>query len=75
MISQLENDVNPGGDLSWPVLIQVKMPVGDGGEDYTFFWKSESPFSQWYKSKFTVDDILYNCAEQFMMHQKAGWYI
>lgn len=36
---------------------------------YTFFWKE--PFSQWYKSPFTVNGIVYNCAEQYMMHQKA----
>ena len=40
-------------------------------EVYTFFWQKESPFSQWHPSKFVADDILYNCAEQYMMHQKA----
>ncbi|XP_065832926.1 N-glycosidase YbiA-like [Oscarella lobularis] len=40
-------------------------------EMFTFFWKSLSPFSQWHPAKFTVDGIVYNCAEQFMMHQKA----
>lgn len=28
-------------------------------------------FSQWYHSPFTVDGVLYNCAEQYMMAQKA----
>lgn len=27
--------------------------------------------SQWYKCSFTVDDIKYNCAEQYMMASKA----
>lgn len=41
-------------------------------EKFTFFWRSESAFSQWYPSSFTVDGITYNCAEQYMMRQKAG---
>ena len=39
---------------------------------FEFFWKSLSPYSQWYKSTFEVDGQEYNCAEQYMMHQKAG---
>lgn len=38
-------------------------------EEFSFFW--EGPFSQWYKCKFIVNGIEYNCAEQFMMAQKA----
>jgi len=38
---------------------------------YTFFFTEASPFSQWYRSTFTVDGIAFNCAEQFMMHGKA----
>jgi len=40
-------------------------------EKFTFFWQANQPFSQWYACKFTVDGIEYNCAEQYMMHQKA----
>lgn len=40
-------------------------------EQFTFFYRSENPFSQWYPSFFQVKDITYNCAEQYMMHQKA----
>lgn len=40
-----------------------------------YFWKTSDrygTFSQWYKSDFTdIDGIKYNCAEQFMMYQKA----
>lgn len=36
---------------------------------YNFFWSG--PFSQWYRSSFIIDNITYNCAEQYMMHQKA----
>ena len=38
-------------------------------EKFTFFWRG--PFSQWFKSPFIVDGILYTCAEQFMMASKA----
>lgn len=41
---------------------------------HTFFWKVNEfngYLSQWYKSSFTINDIEYNCAEQYMMHQKA----
>ncbi|BCO16270.1 NADAR family protein_gp217 [Bacillus phage vB_BceM_WH1] len=37
--------------------------------NYTFFWGGI--FSQWHKSKFEVDGITFNCAEQYMMYQKA----
>lgn len=40
-------------------------------QKFEFFWKSDSPFSQWHTCKFTVDGETYNCAEQYMMHQKA----
>ena len=40
-----------------------------------YFWKTTDKygaFSQWYKSDFTdISDVKYNCAEQFMMYQKA----
>ena len=37
--------------------------------NYTFFWTG--PFSQWYPSKFTIDEVKYISAEQYMMAQKA----
>lgn len=40
-------------------------------EQFTFFWKSQSPFSNWYLSDFTLDGITFNCNEQYMMYQKA----
>lgn len=36
-----------------------------------YFWRSKSPLSQWYKCTFEHDGIHYNCAEQWMMAQKA----
>jgi ribA/ribD-fused uncharacterized protein len=39
---------------------------------FTFFWSG--PFSQWHRSGFTIDGIEYNCAEQFMMAEKARMF-
>jgi ribA/ribD-fused uncharacterized protein len=45
--------------------------------DYVFFWQTDKKFlsvgcfSQWQKSNFVVEDKHYNCAEQYMMGQKA----
>lgn len=38
-------------------------------EKFTFFW--DGPFSQWEESYFELDDEEYNCAEQYMMAEKA----
>lgn len=38
-------------------------------EEFTFFW--DGPFSQWEPCYFEIDDVEYNCAEQFMMAEKA----
>ena len=38
-------------------------------EQFTFFWSG--PFSQWFRSSFVVDGVKYNCAEQYMMAEKA----
>lgn len=40
-------------------------------DNFVFFFKKESPFSQFYLINFEVDGQTYNCAEQYMMHQKA----
>lgn len=44
----------------------------DERNEYEYFWGNRSVFSQWYPCKFEVDGKPYNCAEQYMMHQKAG---
>ncbi|MBO9713013.1 NADAR family protein [Sphingomonas sp.] len=38
-------------------------------ERFTFFWSG--PFSQWHRSPFQLDGVLYNTAEQYMMAGKA----
>jgi hypothetical protein len=40
-------------------------------ERYFFFWKKESPFSQWHDSPYECNGYTYTCAEQGMMHCKA----
>jgi len=40
-------------------------------ENFTFFWHSPSPFSQWHPAKFVVKDIDFISGEQFMMYCKA----
>jgi ribA/ribD-fused uncharacterized protein len=40
-------------------------------ENFTFFWHSPSPFSQWHPAKFTVKDTTFSSTEQFMMYCKA----
>ncbi len=48
--------------------------------EFIFFWKpgnakaqyvSKACLSQWHKCEFVVDDVKYNCAEQYMMAEKA----
>ena len=46
--------------------------IADSKETFTFFFGSESPFSQWHPAEFEVEGVVYNCAEQYMMHRKAG---
>ena len=38
-------------------------------EKFTFFWSGT--FSQWHPSPFQIDGVWYNCAEQYMMAEKA----
>lgn len=40
-------------------------------EEFQLFYGKASPFSQHYPVRFEVDCVEYNCAEQYMMHQKA----
>jgi hypothetical protein len=39
---------------------------------YKFFWKGQ--FSNWYLSDFTVNNIIFNCGEQYMMYAKAIFF-
>jgi len=60
--------------LAYVGLVAFSSLPSSGAEEtekFTFFWQADSLFSQWYGCKFTVDGVEYNCAEQYMMHQKA----
>lgn len=39
---------------------------------YVFFWNGI--YSQWYQAPMRIDGVLYNCCEQYMMHQKALFF-
>lgn len=41
-------------------------------DEMVLFWNSV--FSQWHRCKFTIDGIEYNCAEQYMMAEKARMF-
>jgi len=57
----------------------VKEKRKDSNVDFVFFWSHRAPkgvvtkacFSQWYPCSFEVDGETYNCAEQYMMAEKA----
>ena len=38
---------------------------------YTFFWRENSPFAQWYYRDFSEKGIIFNTAEKYMMYHKA----
>ena len=48
-------------------------------DDFVFFWGhtdrkegvGKCCLSQWYMCQFVVDDVCYNCVEQYMMAEKA----
>jgi len=41
-------------------------------EEFEFFWSG--PFSQWHPSSFVINGVKYNCAEQYMMAEKARMF-
>lgn len=43
-------------------------------KEFTFFWKKESPFSQWHFSPFVYKGIKFLTAEHFMMYAKASLF-
>lgn len=47
-------------------------PPENEKDKFEYFWLKTSVFSQWYPSKFVVDGVEYNCAQQYIMQQKAG---
>lgn len=43
----------------------------DKNSKFTFFYTSESPFSNFYPCSFEIDGVKFNCSEQCMMYGKA----
>ncbi len=43
-------------------------------DKHTFFCKADHPLSQWYPAEFVVGDFSFNCAEQYMMFEKAMFF-
>lgn len=43
----------------------------DQYEEFTFFWEDSSPFSQWFKSKFSEKGKTFLTCEHYMMYHKA----
>lgn len=65
------SDVSEASEAG-PVDKTVVRTSSKTGETFTFFFGRDCAFSQWHSAEFRVADVEYNCAEQYMMHQKAG---
>lgn len=48
-----------------------KLAALENKQEYTFFFRSTSNFSQWHPSKFEYRGVTFSSAEQFMMYSKA----
>lgn len=51
-----------------------EVPNVQTSQEYEFFWKSKSSFSQWHPAKFSYKNITFSSAEQFMMYSKAKMF-
>lgn len=40
-------------------------------EQFTFFYRTDSPFSFWYPSTFTENEVTFSSAQQFILYRKA----
>lgn len=61
--------------MSWEQQIKKKFLLKKEDEktkeEFSFFWESRSPFSNWHSAHFKVGDKQFNCSEQYMMYEKA----
>ncbi|XP_067679581.1 uncharacterized protein [Haliotis asinina] len=67
---QRKNDNKTNDTLSKGGLSQSHRHI-NGRENFEFFYGNKSPFSQHYPATFTIEGVTFNCAEQYMMYQKA----
>jgi hypothetical protein len=56
---------------SFKKLALKNQNTNDKKEEFEFFWKAGSPFSQWHPAPFKYKDKQFISAEQFMMYSKA----
>ena len=56
------------------VIIRKECFTVDNMSKYTFFFRANSPFSNFYKCKFIDERIEFNCMEQYMMYHKAFYF-
>lgn len=65
--------------MAYNIDTLLQMKANRKYSDFVFFWGhtdrgeglSKTCLSQWFPSPFVVDDQYYNCAEQYMMAEKA----
>lgn len=67
--------IQANGGRIFNTLAEVAIYLNDVGglqmEKFTFFWRTQSPFSQWHPCHFNIAGIDFNSAEQYMMYMKA----
>ena len=65
-------------DEAWTMkYIDMRWPKMSLTNDFIFFWKDDEEYgflSNWYKSKFVIDDFEYLHVEQYIMAQKAKMF-
>lgn len=65
--------------MAYNIDTLLQMKANWAYSDFVFFWGhtdrgeglSKACLSQWFPSPFVIDDQYYNCAEQYMMAEKA----
>ena len=40
-------------------------------EQFTFFYRTDSPFSFWYPTQFSEDNVTFSSAQQYLLYHKA----
>lgn len=68
--------------MAYNIDTLLQMKANRKYSDFVFFWGhtdrgeglSKACLSQWFPSPFVVDDQYYNCAEQYMMAEKARFF-
>uniref|UniRef100_A0AC35U8R3 DUF1768 domain-containing protein n=1 Tax=Rhabditophanes sp. KR3021 TaxID=114890 RepID=A0AC35U8R3_9BILA len=68
-----KDDVKPNQKTSTAAKPEVKINIerNEQGESFVCFYSKNSVFSNHYPCSFTVDDIQFNCSEQYFIYGKA----